>query len=267
VKRTEEQSNPRVVAVIPARYHSTRLHAKPLLDIAGKPMIVRVCERAQAAQSVTRVMVATDDERIFNAVQSAGFEARLTRADHASGSDRLAEVAAALEDFEIIVNVQGDEPLIAPATIDRAVRALIEDDGAQVATTFEAIENASDVLSADVVKVVVDETGRALYFSRAPVPFPRDAVRKYGSLIAALEIEPELLQTFRKHTGLYVYRRAFLLEYARQTPSALEQIEGLEQLRALERGARIRVVEAAAASIGVDTPEDLERVRRIFARE
>jgi 3-deoxy-manno-octulosonate cytidylyltransferase (CMP-KDO synthetase) len=147
-----------------------------------------------------------------------------------------------------------------------ATAALLGDDGAAVATTSEPIESAADVLSHDVVKVVVDARGRALYFSRSPVPFPREAARRYGSLAAALEVEPRLLATFRKHTGLYVYRRAFLLEYARWPQTALERAESLEQLRILERGHSIRVVEAAAASIGVDTEDDLRRVREIVGK-
>ena len=226
-------------------------------------MVVHVVERALAAPSVSRAVVATDDERIFDAVRAAGHEAVMTSAAHASGSDRLAEAAARL-DCDIVVNVQGDEPLIAPETIEAAVGALLADEGAVVSTTSEPIESAADVLSSDVVKVVVDARGRALYFSRSPVPYPREAARRYGSLAAALEVEPQLLGTFRKHTGLYVYRRAFLLEYARWPQTALERAESLEQLRILERGHSICVVEAAAPSIGVDTEDDLRRVREIF---
>lgn len=227
-------------------------------------MILHVCERALAAGCVARAIVATDDARILEAVRAAGFEAVLTRAEHESGSDRLAEVAATLEETDVIVNVQGDEPLIAPRTIERAVEALLDDAEASVATTSEPIETIEDVLSPDVVKVVVDERGYALYFSRAPVPFPREAARRYGSLAAALEVEPALLAQFRKHTGLYVYRREFLLRYAAWSPAPLERTEALEQLRILERGARIRVVEADEPSIGVDTPADLARVRAII---
>lgn len=227
-------------------------------------MILHVLERALAARNISRAICATDDRRVFDAVKSAGFEAVMTRADHASGSDRLAEVATALDDAEVIVNLQGDEPLISPVTIERAVEALFKEREAQIVTTSEAITDAADVLSADVVKVVTDMAGRAIYFSRAPVPFPRDAVRRYGSLLAALEIEPSLLASFRKHTGLYVYRRSFLLEYMRWPQSALERTESLEQLRALERGITIRVIESDAPSIGVDTEQDLERVRKFF---
>jgi 3-deoxy-manno-octulosonate cytidylyltransferase (CMP-KDO synthetase) len=190
----------------------------------------------------------------------------MTSAAHASGSDRLAEAAAQVE-ADFVVNVQGDEPLIAPETIDRAVEALKRDGGAAVATVWEPTACAADVLSADVVKVVAGAGGRALYFSRSPVPFPREAVRRYGSLGAALEIEPGLLRTFRKHAGLYVYRREFLLEYAGWPQTPLELAESLEQLRLLERGHAICLAEAAAPSIGVDTEEDLRRVRAVFGRD
>jgi 3-deoxy-manno-octulosonate cytidylyltransferase (CMP-KDO synthetase) len=229
-------------------------------------MILHVVERALAAPSVSRALVATDDERIHDVVCACGFEAVMTSSEHASGSDRLAEAARDIE-ADLIVNVQGDEPLISPDTIERAVAALLEDAGANVSTTCERIETAADVLSADVVKVVSDESGRALYFSRSPVPFPREAARRHGSLAAALAAEPQLLALFRKHTGLYVYRRAFLLEYARRPQTALERAESLEQLRILERGHAIRVVEAASPSIGVDTEEDLARVRELFEAE
>ncbi|HZH91523.1 MAG TPA: 3-deoxy-manno-octulosonate cytidylyltransferase [Pyrinomonadaceae bacterium] len=266
MNHTDSPDQISAIAVIPARFNSTRLPGKPLLDICGRPMIVRVCERAHAAANISRVLVATDDERIAQAVSAAGYEALMTRADHPSGSDRLAEATAALgEDFDIVVNVQGDEPLISPRAIERAVAALREDTEAACATTCETVGSADDVLSSDVVKVVSDGRGRALYFSRSAIPYPREAARKFGSLVAALEAEPALLGVFRKHTGLYAYRRAFLLEYARWPQSALERAESLEQLRMLEHGARIRVVETDETSIGVDTPEDLERVRALFA--
>jgi 3-deoxy-manno-octulosonate cytidylyltransferase (CMP-KDO synthetase) len=227
-------------------------------------MILHVLERALAASNVARAIVATDDERILDVVKAAGFEAVMTRSDHLSGSDRLAEVAATLIEAEVFINLQGDEPLISSQTIERAVDELLKNDGAQIVTTSEAITDVADVLSADVVKVVADDAGRALYFSRSPIPFPRDAVRRYGTLHAALENEPGLLARFRKHTGLYVYRRAFLLEYAEWPQSELERTESLEQLRALERGVIIKVIEADSPSIGVDTEQDLERVREIF---
>jgi 3-deoxy-manno-octulosonate cytidylyltransferase (CMP-KDO synthetase) len=228
-------------------------------------MVVHVAERALQAPTVSRAVVATDDARIYDAVTAAGHEALMTSPDHASGSDRLAEAAGKL-DCDVVVNVQGDEPLISPDTIEVAVGALLEDESVSVSTTSEPIESVEDVLSSDVVKVVVDARGLALYFSRSPVPYPREAARRYGSLAAALEVEPALLGAFRKHTGLYVYRRAFLLEYARWPQTALERAESLEQLRVLERGHRIRVVEAAAPSIGVDTEADLRRVREMVER-
>lgn len=227
-------------------------------------MILRVLERALAARNVSRAIVATDDRRILGAVRDAGYEAVMTSLTHESGSDRLAEVAATLDEALMIVNVQGDEPLISPRTIERAIEQLANDDEAMIVTTSEPITEAADVLSADVVKVVTDNAGRALYFSRAPVPLPREAVRRHGTLGAALEQEPQLLKLFRKHTGLYAYRRSFLLEYTGWPASILERAEALEQLRALERGAIIRVIETNEPSIGVDTTEDLERVRTIL---
>jgi 3-deoxy-manno-octulosonate cytidylyltransferase (CMP-KDO synthetase) len=264
VNHTASQFQPNVVAIIPARYDSTRLPGKALLEIAGRPMILHVVERALAASNVTRAIVATDDERILECVRNAGHEAVMTSKEHQSGSDRLAEVAAQLDEADVIVNVQGDEPLISPATIERAVDELLNADEAQIVTTCEAITDAADVLSADVVKVVSDAGGRALYFSRAPIPYPRDAVKRHGSLENALARDATLLAMFRKHTGLYVYRRGFLLEYTAWPQSELERTESLEQLRALERGAVIKVLEAAAPSIGVDTAEDLERVRALM---
>jgi 3-deoxy-manno-octulosonate cytidylyltransferase (CMP-KDO synthetase) len=256
-------NNPKkAVAIIPARYDSVRLPGKALLDIAGKPMICWVAERALAARSVSRVIVATDDRRIRDAVIESGFEAVMTRAEHESGTDRIAEVAAALPDVDLIVNVQGDEPTISPDTIDAAVNSLSSDLECGISTTWESIESTADVLSPDVVKIVLDENGRAVYFSRAPVPYPRDAVRQHGSLQQALENDPSLLARFRKHTGLYVYRREVLLAMAQWPQTEMERTESLEQLRALEHGVKIKAVQASMSSIGVDTPEDLERVRQ-----
>jgi 3-deoxy-manno-octulosonate cytidylyltransferase (CMP-KDO synthetase) len=228
-------------------------------------MILCVLERALAARNVSRAIVATDDERILDAVRAAGYEAMMTAETHQSGSDRLAEVACALADVEMIVNVQGDEPLISPHTIERVVDELSNSDEAMIVTTCEPITEAADVLSQDVVKVVTDAAGRALYFSRSPIPFPREAVRRYGTLSAALSEDSSLVKLFRKHTGLYAYRRSFLLEYTGWPPSKLECAEALEQLRALEKGATIRVIETNEPSIGVDTAEDLERVRAIVS--
>ncbi|MGZ5437283.1 MAG: 3-deoxy-manno-octulosonate cytidylyltransferase [Pyrinomonadaceae bacterium] len=262
---TGSKSQTKAVAVIPARYSSTRLPGKPLLDIAGKPLVVWVAERARAASSISRTIVATDDPRIVDAVSAAGFDAVITRADHLSGTDRIAEVAHNLS-ADIIVNVQGDEPLIDPETINRAVNALIEDSNAQISTTCEPVTEAADVLNPSVVKVTFDENRYATGFSRNPIPFPNQAVEQYGSLEAALR-SPDgsgLLGSFRKHTGLYAYRRDFLLKFARWPASESETRESLEQLRALDHGVKIRVVEAASPSVGVDTPEDLERVRAMM---
>ena len=261
-------SNPKTkaVAIIPARYDSVRLPGKALLEIAGKPMICWVVERALAAASVARAIVATDDERILDAVKAAGYEAVMTRADHRSGTDRIAEVAASLDDAEFVVNVQGDEPLISPVTIEHAVEAIGEEgsDAPGIVTTWEPIESAADVLNPDIVKVVVDDRERAIYFSRSPVPYPRDAARRHGSVQAAILNEPALLTSFRKHTGLYVYRREVLLEFAGWPQSELERLESLEQLRALEHGVKIKAIKASTPSIGVDTVDDLERVRALM---
>lgn len=271
VNHTDPQppNNPKrkAIAIIPARYDSVRLPGKALLEIAGKPMICWVVERARAASNVERAIVATDDERIFQAVVSAGHEAVMTRADHTSGTDRIAEVARSLPDAEIIVNLQGDEPMVSPETIERAVDMLASDTETGIVTTWEPIVDAADVLNPDVVKIVIDEKDRAIYFSRSPVPYPRDAVRKHGSIEAALRNEPSLLAGFRKHTGLYVYRRNVLLEFANWPQSALERAESLEQLRALGNGVTIKAIEASSASIGVDTADDLKRVRTLVQNQ
>jgi 3-deoxy-manno-octulosonate cytidylyltransferase (CMP-KDO synthetase) len=257
------------VAIVPARLASTRLPGKALIEIAGKPMVCWVAERARAASNVDRVIVATDSQQIADAAQSRGIEAVLTAADHNSGTDRVAEVAASIPDAEIIVNVQGDEPLIAPATIERAVAAMAAEiakpaGGAGIVTTWEPIDSIDDLLNPDLVKVVLDDDDNAVYFSRSPIPYPRDAAKRHGgSPEAALKSEPELLKLFRKHTGLYVYRRDVLLEFTKWPQSQLEQVEALEQLRALAHGVKIKVVEACAASTGVDTIADLERVRAL----
>jgi 3-deoxy-manno-octulosonate cytidylyltransferase (CMP-KDO synthetase) len=261
-----ENSKQKVIAVIPARFSSERLPGKMLADLLGVPLVVRTWMQVKKSSRVDRVIVATDDERIANAVRSAGGEAVMTAPDHISGSDRIAEVAAELPAHSIIVNVQGDEPLISPETIDRAIRALEMDDSAQMSTTCEAITKKNgELLNGNVVKVVVSDKGDAIYFSRSPMPFPREASLRYGGDPGrAIDEEPEIMSIFRKHTGLYVYRREYLLEFAKLPPTRLEKIEMLEQLRALENGAKIKVVEAAAPSIGVDTQADLERVRAIM---
>ncbi|POA99475.1 3-deoxy-manno-octulosonate cytidylyltransferase [Chromobacterium sinusclupearum] len=247
------------IVVIPARLASSRLPGKPLADIAGKPMVVRVAEQA-ARSRAARVIVATDHADILAACAAHGVEAVLTREDHASGTDRLAEVAAklALPADARVVNVQGDEPLIDPALIDRLAE-LLEETDAPVATLAHAIHDAADHFNPNVVKVALDKHGRALYFSRAAIPYARDA---YAADRSAL---PAGLPVYR-HIGLYGYRAGFLADYASLAPGPLEQYEALEQLRVLWHGYSIMVAVASEApAAGVDTPEDLERVRRLFA--
>jgi 3-deoxy-manno-octulosonate cytidylyltransferase (CMP-KDO synthetase) len=268
VSLTEINPQKNVIAIIPARYNSTRLEGKLLRGLNGKPLILHTLEQTKLARNISRVIVATDDERIFRVVEESGNEAVMTSAKHQSGSDRIAEVAENLPEDSIIVNVQGDEPLISPRTIEKAVDALLQDESVIMATTCERIENYRDILSSDVVKVVTDENGFALYFSRSPIPFSRDSVKKYGTLEKAFREDPDLISNFRKHTGIYVYRREFLLKFTKLPQSNLEKLEMLEQLRALENGVKIKVVEVSESSIGVDTEEDLERVKQIFtARE
>src|SRR5262245_30117044 len=237
----------RVVAIVPARYRSTRLPGKPLALIDGRTMIEHVWRRATEARRVDAVLVATDDERIAATVDGFGGVAVMTRADHATGTDRLAEVAAELLG-DIVVNVQGDEPLIAPQAIDAVVGVLDDQPENEMATLRRRIEDAADFRDPSVVKLVVDSGGYALYFSRAAIPFVRPGHATPVSW---------------RHMGLYAYRRDFLRKIAALTPTPLEQAEGLEQLRVLEHGFRIATVETTVETIGVDTPEDLERVRRM----
>jgi len=267
VTHTAKNHQQNVIAIIPARLSSTRLESKLLLPLAGKPLIIWTVEQAKKARNIDRVIVATDNEKILNVVKESENEAVLTSMNHKSGSDRIAEVAENLPENSIIVNVQGDEPLISPTTIEKAVDAILQNDSIEMATTCERVYNFQDVLNSDVVKVVSDENDFALYFSRSPIPFPREAFRKYGTLENALRREKDLLSSFRKHTGLYVYRREFLLKYTRLQQTILEKTEMLEQLRALESGAKIKVIEVADSSIGVDTKEDFERVRQILEKE
>ncbi|GAB4552756.1 MAG: 3-deoxy-manno-octulosonate cytidylyltransferase [Geothermobacteraceae bacterium] len=243
----------KTVVIIPARYASTRFPGKPLAELGGKPMIQWVVERCCRADLAQQVLVATDDERIAAAVEAFGGQAVMTRSDHPTGTDRLAEVAARLE-AELIVNVQGDEPLIEPAHIDTAIRAMIDDGDAVMGTLCAPLTGQDEFLDPNVVKVVCDRKGRALYFSRAPIPWPRDRADDLaGALTDGLA---------RRHIGLYVYRHDFLLRIPQLSRTPLEQLESLEQLRVLEHGYGITVAEVEDYSIGVDTPEDLEKVRR-----
>jgi len=245
--------------VIPARYASTRLPGKPLADIAGLPMIVRVAAAARRAQA-DGVWVASDDERIAAAVRQHGFDAVMTNANHASGTDRIAEVAIQLRwnDTDIVVNVQGDEPLLDPSLIDAVAAALGDDPAAAMATASHPLKTAEDFFNPNVVKVVCDARGRAMYFSRAPIPWDRD--RFAG--------EPDRLPAdlpAQRHIGIYAYRVSFLRRFGQLAASPLERCESLEQLRALWHGYPIQVVSIdRQPAPGVDTAEDLERVRRLF---
>jgi len=246
-----------ITAIIPARYASTRFPGKPLAEINGKTMIERVYARACQATLVDRVIVATDDERIAAAVQAFGGELCMTSPQHETGTDRLAEVAAGLSS-DLIVNVQGDEPLIDPSMIDQAIEPLISNCAIDMGTLMVAIDDVEEFLNPNVVKVVTDQAGLALYFSRAPIPCVRDQV-----LSASNNCMP---RGAHKHIGLYVYRREFLLRYPTLAVTPLESMEKLEQLRAIEHGYRIHVAVTTQPSLGVDTQEDLEKVRKIVAR-
>lgn len=239
----------KILGVIPARYASSRFPGKALARIGSKCMLQHVYERVAMARYLSNVVIATDDERIYDAARNFGALVRMTRADHPSGTDRVAEVASA-ESAEWVVNVQGDEPLIDPDAIDAAILPLVDDSSIPMGTLKKRIEDPAEVDDPNVVKVVTDRFDNAIYFSRATIPYQRD--RNAGPLVRY------------KHIGLYVYRRDFLLRYPELVPGPLERAERLEQLRALENGYKIRVVETEYESVGVDTPEDLEKVSKLF---
>ena len=238
----------KILCVIPARYASTRLPGKPLKDVAGKPMICRVYDRASQAKTLSGVVVATDDERILRAVEDHGGRAMMTAKDHPTGTDRLAEVAEAYPDVDLIINVQGDEPLIEPSLIDELGRAFDGDAELQMATVMTPMEDEAEQKNPNNVKVVTDKNGCALYFSRSLLPYPRNDA---GTPVY-------------KHIGIYAYRRDFLLAYAKMAPTPLERAESLEQLRALENGYKIKCIRTNARFVGVDTPEDLAKVNEIY---
>jgi 3-deoxy-manno-octulosonate cytidylyltransferase (CMP-KDO synthetase) len=253
-----------IVAIIPARYGSTRLPGKPLSDIHGKPMIQWVHERVRNARSVDRIVVATDDERIASTVRGFGGEAVLTARDHPTGTDRLAEAARTLE-ASIVVNVQGDEPMLDPRGIDAAVNALRAGPAVPMSTLSLALRDVDEMLAPTVVKVVTDSEGNALYFSRSPIPHVRQNPSADARASAAAAIATGLA---RKHVGVYAFRREALERFASLPATALEEAEGLEQLRALYHGMKIRVVPKEGESgVAVDTPDDLERVRALLAPE
>jgi 3-deoxy-manno-octulosonate cytidylyltransferase (CMP-KDO synthetase) len=248
------------VVVIPARFASARLPGKPLADIAGKPMVVHVADRARES-GAQEVIVATDDRRIQEAVAKHGYDAMMTRPDHASGTDRIAEIAIARAwpDELIVVNVQGDEPRIPPQLVRAVAEQLVNNRDAAIATACHHVHSATEMFDPNVVKVVLDMRGYAAYFSRAPIPYARDAFKADPSRL------PEGLPVYR-HLGLYAYRCGFLKIYSTLAPAAVEQFESLEQLRALWHGYRISVaVTDQAPDPGVDTPEDLEKMRRAFS--
>lgn len=241
------------IAVIPARYSATRLPGKPLVSLAGKPMIQRVWEQAGKAFRISRIIIATDDERILQAAAGFGAEAVMTRTEHRSGTERVAEVAATIpaSDEEVFVNVQGDEPLIEPQAIDTLVEAIGSEDAVSVATLMVPIVRPADIMDPNIVKVVLDFEGDALYFSRAPIPWVRDR----GAAVRAQHW---------KHLGLYAFRRAALLDFPTLPMGDLERIEQLEQLRWMENGYKIRVAETRHDSISVDVPEDVARVEELL---
>ncbi len=244
----------RVIVVIPSRYASQRLPGKPLADIGGVPMVVRVAAQARRAMTVAEVFVATDDVRIREAVEGAGFRAVMTSRACASGTDRIAEAVRTLGDADIVANVQGDEPLIPPAMIDQAVRPLLDDPTIEVGTLVARIRSDDDLRNPSVTKVVLDVHRNCLYFSRAPIPHLRDAGAERWIDRGA----------WYRHIGLYVFRREFLARFAALPQTALERIEKLEQLRILEHGFRIHAEVTDLESIAVDTPADLEQVRTII---
>jgi len=238
----------KILGVIPARFASTRFPGKVLAQISSKTMLQHVYERCAQARYLTSTTIATDDDRVYSVAKGFGAHVRMTRADHPSGTDRVAEVASA-ETAEIVVNIQGDEPLIDPGAIDAAILGLVESEDAPMGTLATRIERAEDITDPNVVKVVMDASGNAIYFSRAPIPYLRESAQR---------------ATYFKHIGLYVYRRDFLLEYSGLPVGPLERAERLEQLRALENGHRIRVVETAYDSLGVDTPDDWHKVSELY---
>jgi 3-deoxy-manno-octulosonate cytidylyltransferase (CMP-KDO synthetase) len=246
-------SSAKVVVVIPARYGSTRLPGKPLALLAGKTMIQRVYERAKLAQRADQVIVATDDERIVKAVEEFGGEARMTRRDHRTGTERVAEVAAHVEG-DVFVNAQGDVPLLDPAAVDSAIGALLEEPQASISTVATPIKVPADIMDPNVVKTVLDFDGNALYFSRAPIPWVRDTASK---------VQVRHL----KHLGLYVFQRDALLEYPTLPQGELERIEQLEQLRWMENGWKIRVTEVEHDAVSVDVPEDVARVEKLLQEQ
>ncbi len=236
------------LGIIPARFESSRFPGKPLVKIGEKTMIQRVYEQCRKASSLTEVIVATDDARIFDHVISFGGNVKMTASNHPSGTDRIAEVAASMEDFNIIVNIQGDEPFIHPKQIESVINLFEKNEDAEIATGVKLIENQSDIFNPNVVKCVFGKNGKALLFSRSPIPFLRNEEKENWDV-----------SNFYKHIGMYGFRRDTLLEITKLVPSRLEKLESLEQLRWLENGYEIFTTELPFNSFGIDTPEDLEK--------
>jgi 3-deoxy-manno-octulosonate cytidylyltransferase (CMP-KDO synthetase) len=249
----------KVAAVIPARMHSKRLPGKPLLRIAGVPMIVRVLEKVKACPQLSRVIVATDDENIFRTVEEYGGEAWMTSPHHRSGSDRVAEVAAGLSE-ELILNVQGDEPLLPASTIRILVAFALGCRDLTVVTAMVPLPHERDIINPNIVKVVADRCGKALYFSRLPIPYRKDSPLN----LSAGASSGRLLAGYFKHIGVYLYRREFLLRYVNFAPTPLEACESLEQLRILENGFPVYAVQVEEDSVSVDTADDLEAVEALI---
>ena len=254
-------TNRKVLAVIPARWASTRFPGKPIADIHGKPMIQLVSEQAEKANLVNEVIIATDDKRIYDVVLGFGGKAIMTSQNHRSGTDRVAEVAKNME-CDIVVNVQGDEPLIPPENIDLVVKPLLESDDLSVSTLMIAIKDWAELLNPDVCKVAVDNAGYALYFTRAPIPYSRD-IANIDNPKNKNGIDVDHVVFGYKHIGIYAYKKSFLLEISNMKISRLEEIEKLEQLRILENRYLIKVVETKKNSVGVDRPDDLEKIPQI----
>ncbi len=255
---------PAAIGVIPVRFASTRFPGKALADLGGKPMIERVCERARQAQALETILVATDDERISRVVKAIGIEVCMTSAGHRSGTERTAEVAKGRKE-PIVVVIQGDEPLIDPNGIDRSVAALREEPDLAVCTLAEVIEEPEEVFDPNVVKVVLDGQGDALYFSRSPVPYLRGDGDLESRVRAALRRKGQTRDL--QHIGLYAFRRENLLKFVALPECESEKAEALEQLRWLHAGARVRTLLSPGRSVGVDTPADLEKVRRRLTAE
>ena len=253
------RTEPRVLVIIPARWASSRFPGKPLANIAGIPMIQRVAAQANKATCASEVIVATDDLRISDFVKENGGTAIMTSAEHESGTDRVAEVARD-RDCDIVVNVQGDEPLIPPQNIDQVIRSLVDDSSISVTSLRVLICNKSDLLNKNITKVVVDKFDSALYFSKAPIPWDRDLWSESIDGISKIS-SPRWF----KHIGLYAYRKKFLMEYSSMPKSPLEKIEKLEQLRILENGIPIKVVETKLDSIGVDSQSDIKIIEKQLA--